>query len=102
MPLRLLVAALAAAALLVLAGLVATAAPHALVPTASAAEAEYCPPGELKRRLRAYQAFTKQMSRQRYRFFQQTRNRRLRATFVRKQKAQQRALLRALRRCRSL
>jgi hypothetical protein len=56
--------------------------------------------GDLRRRQRAYQAFTKQMSRQRYRYFQQTRNARLRTIFVRKQKAQQKALLRALRRCR--
>lgn len=96
---RLVVAALAAAAVLVLGSLVVTAAPSALVPTASATKAEYCPPGELARRLRAYKAFTGQMSRQRYRYFQQTRNARLRAAFVRKQKAQQAALLRALLRC---
>ena len=96
---RLLFAALAAAAVLALGALVAAAAPGAFVPTLSAAEAEYCPPGEAQRRLRAYKAFTKQMSRQRYRYFQQTKNRRLRAAFVRKQKAQQKALLRALRRC---
>jgi hypothetical protein len=99
MPLRLLVAALAAAAVLVLGALVATAAPSALAPTASATQAEYCPPGELRRRLRAYKAYTKQMSRQRYRYFQQTKSPRLRAAFVRKQKAQQKPLLRALLRC---
>jgi hypothetical protein len=96
---RLLVASLAATAALVLGALVATAAPRALVPTASAAIAEYCPPGELARRLRAYQAYTKQMSRQRYRYFRLTKSPRLRAVFVRKQKAQQRALRRAVLRC---
>jgi hypothetical protein len=99
MPMRIALAALAATAVLVLGSLVATAAPSALAPTISAAKAEYCPPGELQRRLRAYKAFTKQMSRQRYRYFQQTKSPRLRAVFVRKQKAQQRALLRAVRRC---
>ena len=82
-----------------LGALVATAAPRALVPTASAVAAEYCPPGELARRLRVYQAFTKQMSRQRYRYFRLTKSPRLRAVFVRKQKAQQRALRRAVLRC---
>lgn len=96
---RLFVAALAAASVLVLGTLVATAAPHALFPTASATRAEYCPPGELDRRLRAYKAYTKQMSRQRYRYFRLTRSPRLRAAFVRKQKAQQRALRRAVLRC---
>ena len=99
MPLKALVAALAVAAALALGSLVATAAPSALAPMISAAKAEYCPPGELQRRLRAYKAYTKQMSRQRYRYFQQTKSPRLRAVFVRKQKAQQKALLRALRRC---
>jgi hypothetical protein len=96
---RLLLAALAVTAVVVLGSLVAVAAPSALAPTASAAHAEYCPAGEVQRRLRAYKAYTKQMSRQRYRYFQQTKNRRLRAVFVRKQKAQQKALLRALLRC---
>jgi hypothetical protein len=96
---RIALAVLAVAAVLVLGSLVATAAPGALAPTISAAQAEYCPPGELQRRVRAYKAYTKQMSRQRYRYFQQTRSLRLRATFVRKQKAQQKALLRAVRRC---
>ena len=96
---RLFVAALAAASVLVLGTIVATAAPRALFPTASAARAEYCPPGELQRRLRVYRAFTKQMSRQRYRYFRLTSSPRLRAAFVRKQKAQQRALLRAVLRC---
>lgn len=96
---RLVVAALAAAAVLVLGSLVATAAPRAVVPTASAVQAEYCPPGELERRLRVYKAFTKQMSRQRYRYFRLTSSPRLRAAFVRKQKAQQRALRRAVLRC---
>jgi len=99
MRMRLLLAVLAATAVVVLGSLVATAAPSALSPTISAAQAEYCPPGEVRRRLRAYKAYTKQMSRQRYRYFQQTRNPRLRAAFVRKQKAQQKALLRALLRC---
>jgi hypothetical protein len=99
MPVKALVAALAVAAVLVLGSLVATAAPGALAPTISAAAAEYCPPGERQRRLRVYRAFTKQMSRQRYRYFQQTRSPRLRAVFVRKQKAQQAALLKAVRRC---
>jgi hypothetical protein len=85
---RLLLAALAVTAVVVLGSLVAIAA-----------HAEYCPAGEVQRRLRAYKAYTKQTSRQRYRYFQQTRNRRLRAAFVRKQKAQQKALLRALLRC---
>ncbi len=96
---RLFVAALAGTSVLVLGTLVATAAPRALFPTASATRAEYCPPGELDRRLRAYKAFTKQMSRQRYRYFQLTRSPRLRAAFVRKQNAQQQALRRALLRC---
>lgn len=99
LPVRLTVAALAVAAALVLGALVATSAPGALVPRASAVTAEYCPPGELARRLRAYKAFTKQMSRQRYRYFRLTRSPRLRAVFVRKQKAQQRALRRAVLRC---
>lgn len=96
---RLFVAALAAVAVLVLGTIVATAAPRALFPAASATQAEYCPPGELDRRLRAYKAYTKQMSRQRYRYFRLTRSPRLRAAFVRKQKAQQRALWGAVLRC---
>ena len=96
---RLVVAGLAAAAVLMLGALVAAAAPRAVVPTASAVQAEYCPPGELQRRLRVYRAFTKQMSRQRYRYFRLTSSPRLRAAFVRKQKAQQRALRRAVLRC---
>ncbi|MEX2211731.1 MAG: hypothetical protein WD689_08225 [Gaiellaceae bacterium] len=96
---RLAVALAAACAVLALGALIVTAAPQALVPQASAAQAEYCPPGELRRRFQAYKRFTKQMSQQRYRYFQLTRSARARAAFVRKQKAQQRALLRVLLRC---
>jgi hypothetical protein len=93
------IALLALCAALALAVAMAVAAPAALVPQASAAQGEYCPPGELRRRFVQLKRFTKQMSQQRYRYFRTTRSARARAAFVRKQEAQRRALLRALLRC---
>jgi hypothetical protein len=94
---------LAAAALIALAAVVALAAPSALAnaasPSASAAHAAYCPPGEKNRRKAALRNYTKQMAKARARYFKLVKNKKKRATFVRKQVAQQKALKRAVARC---
>lgn len=96
---RVAIGALAVCAVIALGVLVGTAAPRALVPTASAAQGVYCPPGELRRRFLALKRFTNQMPRQKARYFRTTRSPHARAVFVRKQNAQQKALLRILLRC---
>lgn len=93
------IAVLAAAAIVGLGSMVATAAPDALVPPTTAERAQYCPPKELLRRVRALRSYTRQMPAARRRYYRLVKSRRLRASFVRKQKAQREALVRAVLRC---
>lgn len=95
---RVAIAVLAVGALLALGSMVAVAAPEAITPS-SAERAQYCPPKELQRRVRVLRTYTRKMPAAKRRYFRFVKNRRLRAAFVTKQKAQQTALLRAVFRC---
>lgn len=101
--LRLLIAVLSAGALLVLGSVVALAAPAALgqavSPSAGAAQAEYCPPGELARRQAALNAYSRQMAKAKARYFKLVKSKKKRTAFVKKQVAQRNALKRAVSRC---
>lgn len=90
---RAAIAVLAVGALLALGSMVAMAAPEAITPPTSAERAQYCPPKELQRRVRVLRAYTRKMPAAKKRYFRFVKNRRMRAAFVRKQKAQQNALL---------
>jgi hypothetical protein len=98
-----IVAVLAVGALLALGAVVAFAAPSALAnvatPSAGAAQAEYCPPGELARRQAALRNYNRQMAKAKARYFKLVKNKKKRAAFVKKQIAQQKALKRAVTRC---
>lgn len=96
---RVAIAVLAACAAVAIGAMVAAAAPEAVTQQASAERAQYCPPKELQRRVQALRTYTRKMPAARNRYFRFVKNRRLRAAFVRKQKAQQNALLRAVLRC---
>lgn len=90
---------LAVCAAVALGSMVAVAAPDAVTQATSAERAQYCPPKELQRRVRVLRAYTRKMPAAKKRYYRFVRNRRQRAAFVRKQKAQQNALLRAVFRC---
>jgi hypothetical protein len=96
---RVAIAVLAASAAVALGSMVATAAPEAVTSPASAERAQYCPPKELQRRVRVLRAYTRKMPAAKRRYYRFVKSRRQRAVFLRKQKAQQNALLRAVLRC---
>ena len=100
---RISLAVVAASAAVALFAVFALAAPNAVsrtvAPNAGAAQAEYCPKGERARRVRALKAYQRQMVRNRKAFFRTHPRPAQRRAFVKKQKAQLRALQRAVARC---
>lgn len=98
-----MIASLAAAALLATLSVVALAAPNAIglaaSPSAGAAQAEYCPPGERDARRAAVRRYTRQLASVRKAYFRTHRSAKQRAAFVKKQRAQLKALQRALANC---
>ena len=96
---RVAIAVLAMCAAVAVGAMVAAAAPEAVTSPASAERGQYCPPKELQRRVRVLRAYTRKMPAAKRRYYRFVKSRRQRAAFLRKQKAQQNALLRAVLRC---
>ncbi len=96
---RILLASAATAVVVATLAVVGLAAPAAVSPHGSAAQAEYCPAGEQAARSAAVKKYAKQMTAARKRFFKTTKSVKARKAFVRKQQAQHQALKRALARC---
>ena len=100
---RLLIATVSASLALAVLAVVALAAPEAVgdvaSPNASAAAAEYCPPGELSRRKAVVARYQRQMAAAKKAYFRKTKNAKKRQAFVKKQTAQLKALQRSLAAC---
>ena len=100
---RLLLAGVSAAVALAVLAVVAVAAPDAVTdaasPSAGAAAAQYCPPGELARRKALVKRYQRQMPAAKKAFFRKTRSAKARKAFVKKQTAQLKALQRAVKAC---
>jgi hypothetical protein len=101
--LRLLIATVSASLALAVLAVVALAAPGAVgnvaSPSASAAAAEYCPPGVEARRKAVLKRYQRQMAAAKKAYYKKTRSTKLRQAFVKKQEAQLKALQRAVNAC---
>jgi len=101
--LRILLACLSASVALAVLAVVALAAPGAVglaaSPSAGAATAQYCPPGELEQRKALVKRYLKQMPAAKKAYFRKTRSLKARKAFVKKQAAQLKALQRAVQNC---
>ena len=100
---RLLLACLSASVALAVLAVVAVAAPDAVSlaasPSAGAAAAQYCPPGELARRKAVVKRYVRQMPAAKRAYFRKTKSAKLRRAFVNKQAAQLRAVQRSVESC---
>lgn len=101
--LRLLLATVSVSLALAVVAVVALAAPeaamHAASPSADAAQAVYCPAGELSRREAVVKRYQKQMAAARKAYFRKTKNAKQRQAFLKKQQAQLKTLQRAVAAC---